>query len=43
MDPDRRIREVVGLIFRKFDEVGSVRQVAVWLRQEVISAPDIPL
>jgi DNA invertase Pin-like site-specific DNA recombinase len=39
MDPDRRVREVVGLIFRKFDEVGSVRQVAVWLRQEGIELP----
>src|SRR4051812_5172787 len=27
MDPDRRVREVIGLIFRKFDEVGSVRRV----------------
>src|SRR6202158_5468234 len=39
MDPDRRVREVVGLIFRKFDEVGSVRQVAIWLRQEGIELP----
>jgi excisionase family DNA binding protein len=39
MDPDRRVREVISLIFRKFDEVGSVRQVAVWLRQEGIELP----
>src|SRR6202049_807057 len=31
MDPDRRIREALNLVFRKFNEVGSVRQVAVWL------------
>jgi excisionase family DNA binding protein len=39
MDPDRRIREAVDLVFRKFDEVGSVRQVALWLRQESIQLP----
>ena len=39
MDPDRRIREAVDLVFRKFDEVGSVRQVALWLRQEGIQLP----
>src|SRR6201994_4111633 len=39
MDPDRRVREAIGLVFRKFDEVGSVRQVAVWLRQEGIELP----
>jgi DNA invertase Pin-like site-specific DNA recombinase len=41
MDPDRRVREAVGLVFRKFDEVGSVRQVALWLRQESIQLPTI--
>ena len=39
MDPDRRIREVVELVFRKFDEVGSVRQVVLWFRQESIHIP----
>jgi excisionase family DNA binding protein len=39
MDPDRRLREAIDLVFRKFDEVGSVRQVAVWLRQEGIQLP----
>jgi len=39
MDPDRRVREAIDLVFRKFDEVGSVRQVAVWLRQEGIQLP----
>src|SRR5690349_3627009 len=33
-DPDRRIREALSLVFRKFGEIGSVRQVALWLRQE---------
>jgi excisionase family DNA binding protein len=39
MDPDRRVREALGLAFRKFEEVGSVRQVALWLRQEHIQLP----
>jgi DNA invertase Pin-like site-specific DNA recombinase len=39
MDPDRRVRGAIELVFRKFDEVGSVRQVAVWLRQEGIQLP----
>src|SRR5262249_21593199 len=32
MDPDRRGREAVTLGFRKFDEIGSVRQGALWFR-----------
>jgi hypothetical protein len=27
-DPDRRIREAIGLVFRRFRELASVRQVA---------------
>src|SRR5712671_6170647 len=38
-DPDRRIREVLSLVFRKFSEIGSVRQLALWLRQEGIDLP----
>ena len=38
-DPDRRIREVLSLVFRKFNEIGSVRQLALWLRQEGIDLP----
>ena len=38
-DPDRRIREVLSLMFRKFNEIGSVRQLALWLRQEGIDLP----
>ena len=35
----RRIRgHSIYEVFRKFDEVGSVRQVAVWLRQEGINS-----
>jgi DNA invertase Pin-like site-specific DNA recombinase len=38
-DPDRRIREALSLVFRKFREIGSVRQLAMWLRQERIDLP----
>src|SRR3954468_22931313 len=38
-DPDLRIREALSLVFRKFGDVGSVRQVALWLRQERIDLP----
>lgn len=40
-DPDRRVQEAIGLVFRKFDEVGSVRQVALWLHQERIELPTV--
>jgi excisionase family DNA binding protein len=38
-DPDQRIREVLSLVFHKFSEIGSVRQLALWLRQEEIDLP----
>ena len=38
-DPDLRIREALSLAFRKFREIGSVRQLVVWLRQEGIELP----
>src|SRR5206468_1625717 len=38
-DPDLRIREALSLVFRKFGEIGSVRQLALWLRQEHIDLP----
>ena len=40
-DPDLRIREAIDLVFRKFAEVQSVRQVHVWLRQENILLPAV--
>jgi len=39
IDPDRRIREAIALVFRKFRELASVRQVLLWLRQERIELP----
>ena len=38
-DPDRRVREALSLVFRKFSDIGSVRQLALWLRQEGIDLP----
>jgi excisionase family DNA binding protein len=38
-DPDKRIREALSLVFRKFAEIGSVRQLVLWLRQERIELP----
>jgi excisionase family DNA binding protein len=38
-DPDRRIRETLSLVFRKFAEIGSARQLVLWLRQERIELP----
>ena len=38
-DPDARIRSTIELIFRKFDELGSVRQVYFWLDRERIQLP----
>jgi DNA invertase Pin-like site-specific DNA recombinase len=35
MDPDERIREVIALIFRKFVELGSARQVFLWAKDAV--------
>jgi excisionase family DNA binding protein len=38
-DPDARIRATIDLIFRKFTEFGSVRQVYFWLDQQQIQLP----
>ncbi|MBN9692529.1 MAG: recombinase family protein [Verrucomicrobia bacterium] len=33
IDPDERIAEAIRLVFRKFQELGSVRQVFLWTAQ----------
>ena len=38
-DPDARIRAAIDLIFRKFAELGSVRQVFFWLERQQIQLP----
>src|SRR5499425_3621340 len=38
-DPDKRVQEALNLVFVKFAEFHSVRQVHVWLRDEGIALP----
>ncbi|MGZ8409772.1 MAG: recombinase family protein [Hyphomicrobium sp.] len=38
-DPDLRLQEVIRLIFRKFRELGSARQVLLWMHKEEIHFP----
>jgi DNA invertase Pin-like site-specific DNA recombinase len=40
-DPDRRVRDGISLVFRKFAELQSVRQVLLWFRQEEVLVPAI--
>jgi DNA invertase Pin-like site-specific DNA recombinase len=40
-DPDRRIQDAITLVFTKFAEVQSVRQVHLWFRQERIALPAV--
>src|ERR1700719_5435217 len=38
-DPDRRVQEAISLVFRRFAELQSIRQVLVWFRQQKIPLP----
>jgi excisionase family DNA binding protein len=40
-DPDRRIVEAITLVFAKFTEMQSVRQVHLWFRHERIPLPAV--
>lgn len=40
-DPDARVRSAIDLIFRKFGELGSVRQVYFWLDQQQAQLPTV--
>jgi len=39
LDPDQRLQEVIRLIFAKFHELGSARQVLLWMTSENIHFP----
>jgi len=39
LDPDQRLQEVIRLIFAKFRELGSARQVLLWIAAESIHFP----
>ncbi len=41
IDPDTRVREAIQLVFRKFGEFQSIRQVHLWIRQEGILLPAV--
>ena len=41
LDPDRRIRRSIGLVFEKFEQLGSIRQVLLWFRQEGVELPAV--
>jgi hypothetical protein len=38
-DPDEHVQEAVQLVFTKFRELGSARQVFLWLRDADIKMP----
>ena len=38
-NPDKRVQEAIQLVFTKFDECQSARQVHIWLRDERIELP----
>jgi excisionase family DNA binding protein len=38
-DADRRVQAAIALVFRKFAELQTIRQVLVWCRQEKIRLP----
>jgi excisionase family DNA binding protein len=38
-DADRRVQKALALVFRKFAELQTIRQVLVWCRQETILLP----
>lgn len=40
-DPDRRVREAIALVFSKFDELQTVRQVHLWMRQKRLALPAV--
>src|SRR4051812_49486131 len=41
-DPDERVREAIRLVFAKFRELGSARQVFLWLRDAALRLPPLP-
>lgn len=39
MDPDERVADTIRLLLGKFSELGSARQVLLWLRQSEVQLP----
>ena len=42
-DPNRRVQEAIRLVFRKFQEVGTVRQTLLWFLEEGLQLPVLPV
>jgi excisionase family DNA binding protein len=40
-DPDRRVQEAIALVFTKFAELQTVRQVHLWMRHERLPLPAV--
>jgi excisionase family DNA binding protein len=40
-DPDRRVQDAISLVFTKFDELQTVRQVHLWMRQKRLPLPSV--
>ncbi|WP_281409898.1 recombinase family protein [Rhizobium leguminosarum] len=40
-DPNQRVQESILLVFRKFAELHTVRQVLLWFRQENVLVPSV--
>jgi DNA invertase Pin-like site-specific DNA recombinase len=40
-DPDKRIQAVISLVFKKFRQFASARQVLLWFREEKIELPTV--
>jgi DNA invertase Pin-like site-specific DNA recombinase len=38
-DPDLRVQQAIEMVFSKYFELGSVRQVLIWFRQHNVSLP----
>jgi len=38
-DPDQRVQQALELVFRKMTELGSIRQVLIWFRQQKLPLP----
>ncbi len=43
IDPDRRIRDAIALVFRRCGEMGSVRAVQQWFLQARLKLPRVPM
>ena len=39
LDPDERVTHAIHLVFKKFRELGSVRQVQIWAHQNEVKLP----